>query len=162
MPGSKAEPRRFAENKPSFAENCTTMGTTAHHLRLMHGELSHEILGAFFHVHTALGHGFLEAAYQHAMVSELKARRLAVATEVPFTLRYKGGVVGEYRADLVVARTVIVECKVAEFLTAVHEAQLLNYLRASGLELGLLLNFGPRATFKRLVCSSKEKQLSSP
>lgn len=135
------------------------MGTTAHHVRLLHGELSHEILGAFFSVHTTLGHGFLEAAYQYALVAELRTRRLAVATEVPVRIRYKGGIVGEYRADLVVARTVIVECKVAEFLTTVHEAQLLNYLKASGLELGLLLNFGPRATFRRLIRSSKEKPL---
>ena len=135
------------------------MGTTAHHVRLLHGELSHEILGAFFSVHTTLGHGFLEAAYQHALVAELRTRRLAVATSVPFQIRDKGGIVGEYRADLVVARTVIVGCKVAEFLTAVHEAQLLNYLKASRLELGLLLNFGPRATFRRLIRSSRETPL---
>lgn len=135
------------------------MGTTAHSLRLMHGELSHEILGAFFRVHTELGHGFLEVVYGRAMERELRRRGLHIATEVPFDVAFQGKIVGVYKADLVVERKVIVECKVAEFLTAAHDAQALNYLRASGLQLGLLLNFGSRATFRRLVCSSKEKPL---
>ena len=130
------------------------MGTTSHNLRLMHGEISHEILGAFFRVHSELGHGFLEAVYRRAMAAELLHRGLRVATEVPFEIEFHGNAVGQYRADLVVERKVIVECKVTEFLTAVHEAQLINYLKASGMELGLLLNFGHRATFRRLVCSS--------
>lgn len=138
------------------------MGTTAHNTRLLHGEISHEVLGAFFRVHTALGHGFLEAVYRRALAEELKRRALHVATEVPFAIQFAGATVGEYRADLVVEQRIVVECKVAEFLTAIHEAQLINYLRASGLELGLLLNFGSRATFRRLVCSSKEKLLNSP
>jgi GxxExxY protein len=113
-------------------------------------------------VHTALGHGFLEAVYRRAIAAELRQRGLHVETEVPFAIQFAGATVGEYRADLVVERKIVVECKVAEFLTAVHEAQLINYLRASGLELGLLLNFGSRATFRRLVCSSKERPLQSP
>ncbi len=138
------------------------MGTTAHATRLLHGDISHEVLGAFFRVHTALGHGFLEAVYRRALAEELRQRRLHVAVEVPFVIQFAGATVGEYRADLVVEHKIVVECKVAEFLTAVHEAQLLNYLRASRLELGLLLNFGSRATFRRLVCSSKERLLQSP
>jgi GxxExxY protein len=135
------------------------MGTTAHEIRLMHGELSHEILAAFFSVHTALGNGFLETVYRRAMAQELERRRLAVEVEVPFTVKFSGQVVGDYRADLVVERKVIVECKTVERLSAIHEAQLINYLRASGIELGLLLNFGPRASFRRLVCSSPKKPL---
>lgn len=135
------------------------MGTTAHHERLLHGELSHEILGAFFRVHTGLGHGFLESVYRRAMQHELSNRGLRVDVEVPYSIRFGGDVVGDYRADLVVERKVIVECKAAEYLLAAHEAQLINYLRASGIELGLLLNFGSRATFRRLVCSDKERQL---
>jgi len=135
------------------------MGTTAHHERLLHGEISHEILGAFFRVHSGLGHGFLEAVYRRAMAQELQAKGLEVAQEVPYSIAFHGTVVGEYRADLVVAQKVIVECKAAEYLLAAHEAQLLNYLKASGMELGLLLNFGARASFRRLICSSKERQL---
>jgi len=125
----------------------------------MHGELSHEILGAFFRVHTTLGHGFLEAVYRRAMEQELTRRGLIVTVEVPFSIRFDGYVIGDYRADLVVEQKVIVECKAAEYLTAAHEAQLLNYLRASAISLGLLLNFGARATFRRLVRSSPKKQL---
>ena len=130
------------------------MGTTAHSVRLMHGELSHEILGAFFRVHTELGHGFLEAVYGRAMERELQRRGLSVEREVPFDVVFQGRTVGIYKADLVVEHKVIVECKVAEFLTAAHDAQVLNYLKASGIQLGLLLNFGRRGTFRRLVCSS--------
>lgn len=133
------------------------MGTTAHRHRLLHGEISHEILGAFFRVHSKLGHGFLEAVYRRALALEIQGRGLTVATEVPFTIEFSGSQVGEYRADLVVAGSVIVECKAAEFLTAAHEAQLLNYLRASGIELGLLLNFGSRASFRRLICSPRKR-----
>ena len=133
------------------------MGTTAHSRRLLHGEISHEILGAFFRVHSTLGHGFLEVVYRRALAEEIQQRGLAVATEVPYTIEFSGTKVGEYRADLVVAGKVIVECKAAEFLTAAHEAQLLNYLRASGIELGLLVNFGSRASFRRLVCTSPKK-----
>ncbi|MDA1082052.1 MAG: GxxExxY protein [Gemmatimonadetes bacterium] len=135
------------------------MGTSAHDDRLLHGSVSHEILGAFFDVHRALGHGFLESVYRKAMFQELGRRGLAVAAEVPFSVKFQGEVVGDYRADLVVESKVIVECKTTDRLLAVHEAQLINYLRASSIELGLLLNFGPRASFRRLVCSSPKKQL---
>lgn len=135
------------------------MGTTTNTLRLLHGEISHEILRAFFRVHTALGHGFLEVVYRRSLAQELQQRGLEVAAEVPYSVRFDGTVVGDYRADIVVAGKVIVECKAAEFLTAAHEAQLLNYLKASGIELGLLLNFGPRATFRRLVCTSPKRSL---
>ncbi len=130
------------------------MGTTAHQIRLLHGEVSHEILGAFFRVHTALGHGFLEAVYRRALEVELRARGMAVAVEVPYSIKFNGNVIGDYRADLVVEQKVIVECKAAEYLTPAHEAQLINYLRVSGIPLGLLLNFGARASFRRLICSS--------
>lgn len=130
------------------------MGTTAHHIRLMHGEVTHEILGAFFRVHTALGHGFLEAVYRRALEVELRERGMAIAVEVPYAITFNGNVIGNYRADLVVEQKVIVECKAAEYLIPSHEAQLLNYLRVSGIPLGLLLNFGARASFRRLVCSS--------
>lgn len=129
------------------------MRPIAHDPTLLYAELSHEVLGAFFQVHTALGHGFLEVVYRRAMTRALRQRGLDVATEVPFTIEFAGEPIGRYRADLVVAGKAIVECKAAEYLTAAHQAQILNYLRASGIGLGLLLNFGSRASFRRLVCT---------
>ena len=123
----------------------------------MHGDLSEEVIGAFFDIYNALGFGFLESVYGRAMQVELAVRGISTEREVPFQVHYKGGLIGEYRADLVVARTLVVECKAVDHLTASHEAQLLNYLHASGLSVGLLFNFGPRATFRRLARSSPRR-----
>jgi GxxExxY protein len=135
------------------------VNVTARATKLLHGDLTHDILAAFFRVHARHGHGFLESVYRRSLVDDLRSRRVAVATEVPFTVTYLGHRVGKYRADIVVARRVIVECKAGDHLTAAHEAQLLNYLKASGVPLGLLLNFGRRASFKRLICSSPQRPL---
>lgn len=134
-----------------------TIGTTVRSDGLLYREVSQEIIGAFFDVYNGLGHGFLEVVYRRAMAVALTRRGLAVESEAPFSVHYAGESVGEYRADLVVAHRVVVECKATERLTATHEAQLLNYLRASGLSIGIVLNFGPRATFRRLARSSPKK-----
>jgi len=126
--------------------------------RLLHPEISREVIGAFFDVYNALGYGFLEIVYRRAMLVALRRRGLSVEAEAPFTVHFAGEPVGEYRADIVVAHRVIVECKSTDRLTSVHEAQLLNYLRASALGAGLLLNFGPQATFRRLARSSPSSQ----
>lgn len=126
--------------------------------RLLHPEISREIIGAFFDVYNALGYGFLEVVYRRAMAVALRRRGLHVDQEAPFTVHFAGEPVGDYRADIVVGHRIIVECKSTDRLTATHEAQLLNYLRASGLGAGLLLNFGPQATFRRLARSSPSSQ----
>ena len=120
---------------------------------LLHADVT-AALWAFYDVYDTHRYGFLHVVYRRAMLVALRSRRIEANTEVPFTAHYRGEVVGEYRADLLVEHRVIVECKCADHIAPVHEAQLLNYLKASGLSVGLLLNFGPRPTFRRLIRSS--------
>jgi GxxExxY protein len=118
---------------------------------LVHEELTREIIGAFYEVYREIGAGFLESVYQRSMPIALAARGVSSETEVPITMRFRGLVVGEYRADLIAEGKVIVETKVSDKIVQPHELQLLNYLRAADLRVGLLLNFGPRPTFRRLL-----------
>jgi GxxExxY protein len=128
-----------------------TGGTARAALALVHGELTREIIGAFFDVYNALGYGFVESVYQRALPLALVARGVRSEREVPLSVRFHGAVVGDFRADLVVEHKVIVESKVADKILPVHEMQLLNYLKATGITVGLILNFGPRPTFRRLL-----------
>lgn len=132
------------------------MESTAPQRQLLHSDLSYELLGAFFEVNRELGHGFLEGVYRRALETALRARGVPVRAEVRFDVQFRGVVVGEYRADLVVDDRMIVECKAVEAVTPIHEAQLINYLRASGIELGFLLNFGPRSSFKRMILTARK------
>ena len=117
-----------------------------------HGELTDQIIGAGMNVSNALGIGFLEKVYENAMVIELKEQGLSVEQQKPIKVTYKDQVVGEYVADLLVADTVIVELKSVDRIASAHEAQLLNYLRATGIRIGLILNFGtPRMGIRRMV-----------
>ena len=125
---------------------------------LPHGKLTDAIIGAMFRVHTGLGSGFLESVYANALAVELRRRGIPVERNVPFQVRCDGVVVGRYVADLVVDRRVVVETKVAKTIDAAHRAQVRNYLRASGLEVGLVLNFGASAQFKRVVCTASAQQ----
>jgi len=118
---------------------------------LVHRELTSKIISCFYKVYNTLGYGFLERVYENAMRVELERQGLAVAAQVPIKVHYEGVVVGDYLADLCVENTVIVELKAASKLEKAHEAQLMNYLRATGMEVGLLLNFGPKAEFSRKV-----------
>jgi GxxExxY protein len=102
-------------------------------------------------VYNTLGSGFLEKVYQNAMVIELRKRTILVEPRAPIKVRYEGEVVGDYFADLLVAKCVIVELKAGERLCDEHHAQLLNYLKATGVEVGLLLNFGPTPELKRKI-----------
>ncbi|WP_205119356.1 GxxExxY protein [Paramagnetospirillum kuznetsovii] len=114
--------------------------------------LTHRILAAAFEVSNSLGHGFLEVVYQKALVHELILAGMTVDREKVFKVIYKGADIGTYIADMVVDEQVVVELKSVEALNPAHTAQCLNYLRASGLKTGLLLNFGkPRIEYKRLV-----------
>ena len=126
-------------------------------LALVHGDLTRQIIGAFYDVYNALGHGFVEAVYQRAMPVALAARGVKSEREVPLTVSFKGVNVGEYRADLIVDNKVIVESKVALKIVPIHEIQLVNYLRASRLAVGLILNFGPQPTFRRLLLTSPQE-----
>ena len=119
---------------------------------LAHEELTQEIIGSAFEVHNTLGYGFLERVYQKALQAELVARGLSVEIEYPIKVSYKGNSVGEYFADLLVNKTVIVELKTATEYNPKDEPQLLNELKATGIQIGLLINFGrTKVGFKRLV-----------
>ena len=120
---------------------------------MKHEDVTESVIGAYYHVYNTLGYGFLEKVYEHALTLELRARGLLVAIQHPITVWYKGIPVGEYFADLLVNECISVELKSAVTLTDVHEAQLVNYLKATGIEVGLLLNFGPKAQVKRKVYS---------
>ena len=113
--------------------------------------ITERIIGAFFDVYNELGAGFLEQVYENAMVLALRKLGLAVIQQASVDVRYQGQVVGQYRVDLFVDGRVLVEVKAVSGLAANHEAQLLNYLKATGIPVGLLLNFGPRAQFKRRI-----------
>jgi GxxExxY protein len=114
--------------------------------------LTERIIGCALTVLHTLGTGFLEKLYENALVHELRKSGLAVSQQHPIVVRYDGIVIGEYTADLLVERTVLVELKAAKALDEIHRAQCLNYLKATGLHLCLLLNFGkPRLEIKRIV-----------
>jgi len=121
--------------------------------RLIHSELTHEIIRAFYDVYNELGTGFLEAVYRRALGIRLSELGVAAREEVPLTVRYHGSVVGDYRADLIAADTVIIECKAGSAIAPGHHSQLLHYLKSTNLTLGIILNFGPKPSFKRLARS---------
>ncbi len=121
-------------------------------MELEHKEITEQIIRAAFEVFKVLGYGFLEKVYQRAMHVELRSRGLTAEIESKIRVMYKGAMVGDYQADVFVNDCVIVEWKVAKEFQASDEPQLLNELKATGIRVGLLINFGrTRAEFKRLV-----------
>jgi GxxExxY protein len=115
-------------------------------------QITERVIGCAFTVSNSLGSGFLEKVYEAALAHELRKAGLGVQQQHPVWVLYDGVIVGEYRADLVVEDAVIVEVKAAKAIDRMHEAQILNYLKATRLRVGLLLNFGtPRLGIKRLV-----------
>ncbi len=122
-------------------------------------EITYKIRGAIFEVNRVLGHGFLEKVYEKALIIELRRRRLRAESQVPLKVVDKNEVVGEYLADILVEGKVIVEIKAAKHLLNEHQAQLLNYLRATGIQVGLLVNFTKnKAEIKRMVLDLPEGQ----
>jgi len=124
---------------------------------LKHREVTELVIKGFYAVYNELGYGFLENVYESAMEIELTDLRLNVSRQVPIEVYYKRRAVGHYEADIVVNDVVIVELKAAQTLAASHEAQLLNYLKATRFEVGLLLNFGPEPSFKRKAFDNSRK-----
>lgn len=125
----------------------------------LHSEITGLILKAFFNVYNKLGYGFLEKVYENAMLIELKKLGLECQKQVPIEVFYENQNAGQYFADIIMNNCIIVELKAAETIIEEHEAQLTNYLRATEIEVGLLLNFGSDPQFKRKVFSSKYKNL---
>ena len=118
---------------------------------LIHSELSERLIGAFYDVYNTLGHGFMESVYENALAIALTQAGIRIQRQFPISVGFRGQCVGEFRADLLVEDRVIIEIKALNALTPVHEAQLLNYLKATGISIGLLVNFGPRLQFKRRI-----------
>jgi GxxExxY protein len=130
-------------------------------IELKHKDITDKILYAFFKVvYPKLGYGFLEKVYENAMVIALNDLGLEVRPQSKIDVYFQGQVVGEYYADLLVEEAVIVELKAATHLMNEHEAQLLNYLRATPYEVGLLLNFGPKPDFRRKVFENHRKSIT--
>jgi len=121
-----------------------------------YSEITGKIIKAFYKVYNTLGYGFLEKVYQNALFIELVAMDLFVEKQKQIKVYYESKEVGEYFADLIVDRCVIVELKAAETLCEEHEFQLINYLKATEIEVGLLLNFGKKPEFRRKVFSNKK------
>lgn len=122
-----------------------------------HQELTQAIIQVFYEVYNELGHGFLESVYQEAMLLALRQKLINVEAQLPLPVWFRGEKIGDFRADLVVNGDVIVELKATRMMETAHEAQLLNDLRASSIEVGLLLNFGPAPKIKRMVFGNEKK-----
>ena len=125
---------------------------------MLHKEITEEIIKAYYQVYNTLGYGFLEKVYENAMVIELYKNGLHVEQQKNIRVYYNANIIGDYFADLLVDDKVIVELKAAHKLCKAHEAQLLNYLRATQIEVGLLLNFGINPAFKRKIFQNKFKK----
>ena len=126
-------------------------------MSLLHQSITNTILKGYYEVYNELGHGFLEKVYQNAMYFELKARGLKVESQKEIKVYFKQQLVGEYYSDLIVENKVIIELKATEVLMNAHVAQTINYLKATPIEIGMLLNFGSEPEFKRLIYTNNKK-----
>jgi GxxExxY protein len=122
-------------------------------------ELSQKVIGVFYDVYNELGHGFLESVYENAMVIALRSKGFGVEQQYAVPVWFRGNRVGSFCADLVIERTIIVELKAVRSIDPSHEAQLLNYLRATDIEIGLLLNFGVKPEIKRRIFDNPRKTI---
>lgn len=129
---------------------------------LKHGLITDKILAVFYEVYNELGYGFLESVYHRSLVLALKSVGLNVSSKVPIPVWFRGTRVGRFEADVLVENCVLLELKAARTLDSSHRAQLLNYLRATEIEVGLLLNFGEKPEFKRVIFDNLKKQTRNP
>lgn len=129
--------------------------------RYKHQELTEQIIGVFYEVYNELGQGFLEKIYEEAMARVLKARGFQVQQQASIPAWFRGETIGVYDADLVINSVVLVELKACKAIDPSHEAQLLHYLRSTEIEIGLLLNFGPRPQVRRLAFDNSRKKISA-
>ncbi|GAB1418890.1 GxxExxY protein [Bacteroidales bacterium] len=121
----------------------------------LHKEITSKIISCFYKVYNELGYGFLEKVYENALKIELENNGMAVEKQKPISVYYNDHLVGEYYADLIVEDKVILELKAAETLCEEHEYQLINYLKATNIEVGLLLNFGKKPQISRKIFTNK-------
>jgi len=126
----------------------------------LHEELTKRIIACFYEVYNQLGYGFLEKVYEHAMMIELSRNGLAARNQQPIKVHYREQLVGDYYADIIVDDTIILELKAAEGIVEEHELQLINYLKATDMEVGLLLNFGKKPEIRRKIFTNDRKELA--
>ncbi len=127
-------------------------------MELLNKDLTEEIIKTFFDVYNELGYGFLEKVYQNALFLELKNRGFKVEAQKQIKVFYKSCIVGDYYADLVVNDIIILELKATDYIIPEFEFQLVNYLRATNIEIGFLLNFGIKPEFKRKIFENNRKK----
>lgn len=128
---------------------------------MLHETTTALIIRAYYNVYNELGYGFAEKVYENSMMDELRSLGLTCAQQVPIKVYYKGNLVGDYFADIIVNNEVILELKAASALCEEHECQLLNYLKATDKELGMLFNFGTTPQFKRKIFLNENKSRKS-
>ena len=126
---------------------------------MKHRELTEKIIGVFYDVYNELGHGFLETIYEQALAIALAQAGMKVERQVGVSVWFRSQQVGDFRADMRVDGKVLLELKAARAIDQAHEKQLLNYLRATDIEVGLLLNFGVKPQFRRLVYENERKKI---
>ena len=124
---------------------------------MKHKELTYKIIGVFYDVYNELGHGFLESVYQRSLALALESSGLTVRERVKIPVWFRGQRVGQFEGDLLVEGSVLLELKAVRCLDPSHSAQILNYLRATDIEVGVLLNFGLKPEFKRLILDNSSK-----
>ena len=120
-------------------------------------ELTEKIIEIYYRVYNKLGYGFLEKIYENAMMIEFKKENISAVSQSAIKVLYEGEIVGEYFADILISNKIILEIKAAKNIAEEHEAQLLNYLKATNIEVGLLLNYGPKPNFKRKAFDNTRK-----
>jgi GxxExxY protein len=125
---------------------------------LKHSTLTESIIGTFFEVYNELGHGFLESVYENSLAVALRDKGFEVYQQIAIPVHFRGKLVGDFVADMIVDRTILLELKSARTIDSAHVAQLLNYLKATEIEVGLLLNFGQKPEFKRLAFENRRKR----
>ena len=128
--------------------------------RYKYSDLTEQIIGVFYDVYNELGFGFLESVYEHAMAVCFRERGLSFKQQVAVPVWFHDQKIGAYDADLLVCDTVLIELKACKALDPSHEAQLLHYLRSTDIEVGLLLNFGPRPQVRRFAFENERKKIS--
>jgi GxxExxY protein len=126
---------------------------------LLHKELTNKIINCFYTVYNTLGFGFLEKVYENSLLIELRKQGIKAERQTPIRVYYTEQLVGEYFADIVVSDSIIVELKAAEYLIEEHELQLINYLKGTDKEIGLLLNFGKKPEFRRKIFTNDRKRI---
>lgn len=145
-------------NRLIDAFNCFFNAYDLESMPLLHEELTNVIIKTFYEVYNELGYGFLEKVYQNALCIELRNKNLVVEPEKRIAVYYKEQQVGDYVVDLIVENKVLLELKAVDHINEQYENQILNYLRATDCELGLLMNFGPKPEFKRKVFENNRKR----